>query len=210
MRKAWSNPILTVILILTVFFPLTLAAQEDGGDPEVEPDWDIYATELYGKGDQTFIISIGTVFPTVFTNKGKKIDPKFSPRVGGTGSLIYNYYLHSRLFLGGEISGMFINSRRKNTLFIIPLGARVGTQFIAGRFEFPINMSLGMAWHTYLDFAHYSFYMKAGGGAYFRATSSWSFGIAADWSWYPEWTGNKDYNIHGNFVNTMISARYHF
>jgi len=210
MHIARSNLVLAIILILTACFPLTLAAQEDGDDPDVEPDWELYTADLYSRGDQTFLISLGTTFPTVFVNKGEVIDPKFNPRVGGTGSLIYSYYLHSRFFLGGELSGMFINTRRKNNLFIIPLGVRVGTQFIVWRFEFPINLSLGMAWHTYLDFAHYGFYMKFGAGAYFRATSSWSFGISADWSWYPEWTSVKNHNVNGNFVNTMISARYHF
>jgi len=210
MQKNESNIVLAIILILMTFFIGQLAAQEDGSDPAVEPDWEFYSTDLYVRGDQTFIISLGTVFPAVFYQGKTKLEMNFSPPVGGTGSLIYNYYLHSRLFIGGEISGLFIKTRQKNNLFIIPLGARVGTQFIAGRFEFPLNLSLGMAWHTYLDYSHYGFYMRFGASAYFRIKPEWSFGLTADWSWYPEWTNKKSTNVNGNFVNTMITARYHF
>ena len=210
MHKIGPNAILAIILILTGF-PVMLAAQESGDDPAVEPDWDVYSTDLYVAGDQTFIISLGTVFPALFyNNKGDSQNMQFTPPVGGTGTLIYNYYLHSKFFLGGEISGLFINTIVGKTLFIVPLGVRAGTQFLLGRFEFPVTLSLGMTWHTYINKAYYGFFAKAGAAAYFRATSEWSFGITAEWSWYPEWTDKASHNVDGHFVNTMISARYHF
>ena len=96
-----SVTVWAVILILTTGIPFALSAQED--DPAVEPDWIDYHSDLYVAGDQTFIINLGTVFPIVFyhTNDNEKfkiktgdiIDMKFSTPVGGTGSLVYNYYL---------------------------------------------------------------------------------------------------------------------
>ena len=218
-----SSVVWALFLILITGFPIMLSAQDD--DPSVEPDWIDYQTELYVAGDQTFIITLGTVFPAVFyhTNDnpkegikiGDSADMKFTPSVGGTGSLVYNYYLSSFLFLGGEVSGMFISTLRQNSLFIVPLGVRVGTQFLAGRFEFPIALGLGMAWHTYLDFGYYGFYAKAEMAAFFRATSEWSFGITANWSWLPQWSKNPksglyENTIDGHYVYTLLSARYHF
>ena len=207
MYKAGASSVCAVILILFTVFPAVLAAQENNDDPAVEPDWEVYVTDLYVAGDQTFIISLGTVFPTVFYDNEGIIDHQLTPPVGGTLALGYNYYLHPRFFLGGEVSGMIIYTLRQNPLFIVPLGVKLGTQFIAGRFEFPIHLSLGMIWHTYLDLGYYGFYMNTGAAAFFRATNDWSFGLTAQWCWYPEWSKHP---VDGHFVYTMLSARYHF
>ncbi|MCL2175205.1 MAG: hypothetical protein FWB73_04075 [Treponema sp.] len=210
-------PVYVLFFLFLMFFPILLSAQEDddspgtGEDPSIESDWydDLY-TDLYVKGDQVFTISLGTVFPAIFGDNKGLIDPKFTPPVGGVGSLSYNYYINSRLFVGGELSGFFIHTLRGNTLFVVPVGARIGTQFIAGRFEFPLIFSLGMTWHTYRDYGYYGFYMKMGAGAYFRPMHDWSFGLTANWGWYPQWAKNRDHSVDGSFVDIMLSARYHF
>jgi hypothetical protein len=204
MRKAFA-----LILLLLIGLPILLFAQEDD-NPAVEPDWEIYTADVYTRGDQTFNISLGTVFPTVFVNQGKKIPHNFKPPVGGTGSLSYNYFLYSLIFVGGEVGGLFMSTIGENTIFIIPLGARGGYQFIYERFEFPLSLSLGMTWHRYLNLAHYSFYMKGGGSAYFRFNTDWSFGLNTYWIWLPEWTGDRKTNVDGNIIELTLSARYHF
>jgi hypothetical protein len=189
------------------------AAQQNSDTPSDSPfeiERDEYVYELYARGDQTFVISLGTVFPAVFFHEGKVLDLDFRPPVGGSGSLMYNYYFGSRFFLGGELSGLFIHSIN-HTLFIVPLGLRVGTQFIAGRFEFPLAFTLGMCWHTYLDASYYGLYMKGGASVYYRATHEWSFGLSTDWGWFPQWVVGEDKNtVYGNFIYLMLSARYHF
>jgi len=196
-----------LILFLGLFVPLF--AQEDS-DPAIEPDWDNYTNELYAKGDQTFSFSLGVGFPIAFINKGEVIDHKITPPIGGTGALSYIYYLNSRLFTGGELSLLFLPTVAENTVFITSLGARVGTQFILGKFEFPISLALGATLQTYLDFGYFGFYMKGGGCVYFRATHEWSFGLASNFCWYPQWTNEPAKNIDGLFVDLSIIARYHF
>jgi hypothetical protein len=179
------------------------ADQDDG-------EFSVYQTDLPSIGDQTFNISLGTVFPAVFINNGSTIDHNFSPPVGGTGSLSYNFFLGPHLNIGAEIGGLFISTIGLNTAFFIPLGANIAYQFVFKRFEFPVGLGLGMIWHRYLDLAYYGFYMKATGSAYFRFNEDWSFGLTTGWSWYPEWTDESSKDVHGNFVNLMLSARYHF
>jgi len=206
-----ANPVFTgaVMLILLICLPVYLAAQDD--DPDVETDWDVLDSNLYVAGDQTFVICIGVTFPTLFLNSDGKPNPnKFNPQVGGSGSLNYNYYLSPYFFLGGEISGFFAHTIARNALFIIPLGLKIGTQFILGRFEFPITMTVGMSWHTYINKVYYGMYAKGGLSAYFRATTDWSFGIASEWAWFPEWTDDPKKRVDGNFVHLMLTARYHF
>ncbi|MCL2065994.1 MAG: hypothetical protein FWG99_00820 [Treponema sp.] len=209
MRKAGA-------FFILLFFGLGLLyAQEEDDEPDyVDPpiisDWDIYVPELYTYGDQAFIITLGLIFPTVFVNDGKVIDHNFSPPVGGTGSLSYNFFLSPNIFLGGEISGMFNSTLGNNTVFMIPLGVRMGYQFILWRFEFPLTMTLGINWHRYLNLGYFGFYMKGGGSVYFRLRPEWSIGVNANWCWFPEWTEDRSKNVDGNIMELTFSVRYHF
>jgi hypothetical protein len=198
-------------LFFILFFGLSvLLFAQDDSEPEVEPDWEDYRYELYTKGDKTFSISLGVGFPIAFINNGEKIKHNINPPIGGTGLLSYIYYLNSKFFTGGELGLLFLPTIGENTVFISSLGARLGSQFILGRFEFPFFLSLGMTLQTYLDFGYFGYYMKGGLCAYFRATHEWSFGLASNFCWYPQWTNELAKNVDGLFVDLSIIARYHF
>ncbi|MDR1839938.1 MAG: hypothetical protein LBQ93_10200 [Treponema sp.] len=205
MRKAR-----TIVLLLLIGLPTLLAAQDEYEDPNINSDWDYYYYDAVSRGDQTFIISLGTIFPIAFYNVGKKIDHKFDPAIGGTGSLAYNYYLFPKIFIGAEFGGLFIRTLGDNTLFNIFLGARGGYQFNIWRLEFPLTGVVGMVWHRYLDQGHYGLYLKGGGAAFFRASSRWSFGVSTNWYWLPQWTKDKSQTVYGNMVDITLCARYHF
>ena len=196
-----------LILILFAGLPLLLAAQEDN-EPEI--DWENIPYDLFARGDRTLLISLGVAFPTVFLSNGKTIEHQIDPPVGGTGSLAINYFIMPKLTVGGELGGMFLPTLAGNTLYMIYLGGRVGTQFVAGRFEFPVGISAGMAWQTYLDLGYFGVYLRATGSAFFRATVNWAFGLTSSWFMFPEWTSDTKKNVYGNFVDFTLSARYHF
>jgi len=204
MRKAGAF----LLLLLMGLSPLF--AQERDDDPEVEPDWGDYTSDMYVAGDQTIVISLGTIFPAVFVKNGNIIDHQFTPPVGGVGFLSYNYYITSNFFVGAELRGLFLFTIAGNAFFSPQIGANAGYQFNIWKLEFPIAAGLGMAWHNYLNFGYYGLYLKASAGAYFRATTSWSFGLVANWEWLPEWTNDKTQNVDGNVWDIMLSARYHF
>ena len=197
-----------ILLLLTGLSPLF--AQEEGDDPSAEIDWGDYTSELYTRGDQIITISLGTIFPTVFLNNGNVIDHNFTPPVGGTGSIAFTYFLSSHFFIGAEIGGMFLFTLAGNTFGSPHLSVKAGYQFNIWKLEFPISASVGMAWHNYLSHGYYGFYMKGSAAAFFRAAPQWSFGLIVNWEWLPEWTSEKSKNVDGNFVSTMIAARYHF
>jgi hypothetical protein len=198
------------LILLLMCIPVLVYAQEEGDDPSVEDDWEIYEMDLYTRGDQTFIISIGTVFPAVFLNNGKIIDHNFTPPVGGIGSLSYNYYLGSNIFLGAEFGFFFNSTLGRNVAYFIPLGVRGGYQFNVLRFEFPLAVTLGVIWHNYLNLGYFGMYVKGGGAAFYRYNANWSFGLTANWCWLPQWTREVRKNVDGNIVELMLSARYHF
>jgi hypothetical protein len=200
---------LSLFLLLFLGLSVMLSAQENS-EPEVEPDWENYMNELYVRGDQTFSISLGVGFPIAFINNGEVIDHKIEPPIGGTGSLCYLYYLGPYLFLGGDLSILFLPTIGKNTVYITSPGVKIGTQFILGRFEFPFSLVFGSTFQTYLDFGYIGFFMKGGACAFFRATREWSFGLMSNACWFPQWTNEPEKNVDGFFVDLSLIARFHF
>jgi hypothetical protein len=186
---------------------------DDGG--QTEPDINIYIPDKYTRGDQTVTISLGTIFPAVFTNNGQVITHNITPPVGGALSLAYSYFLGPHLFLGVEVEFMTLFTLSKSALFIIPIGVRAGWQFVLRRFEFPQFVSIGIAPQRYLDFGYFGMYIRGTTSAYFRYNPNWSFGLSANWGWFPQWpkedgkrVPGKDIDAH--IIGVSLTARYHF
>lgn len=188
----------------------------DGDDDGSQgDDWGKYIPDMYSKGDKTFTVSAGTIFPVVFYNNGKVINHNFNPPVGGVGTLAYSHFLGSHLFLGGEVGFKFNYTLGQNTVFLFLIGLRAGWQFVFGRFEFPIYAVIGMSPQRYLNYGYFGMYLKGAGAAYYRFNPNWSFGINADWSWYPQWPMENGVRVpkkdmYGNIAGITLSARYHF
>ena len=212
MRKLWFLFLLTLIL----FSALHLYAQEneDGEDegepvsPPIDTDWGEFPSTLNTRGDKTFVISLGVIIPAVFTGKGIE-NNKHNLSVGGTGSLSYNYFINPYVFIGAELSGMFVGTIGGNMLYIVPFGAVLGYQFVFGRFELPISLMIGGAPQTYIEKNYFGFFFKPGVSGYFRFDSDWSFGINTLWWMVPQWPKDGR-NVLGNLLQITVSARYHF
>ena len=201
---------LTLFLILPIS---GLFAQEE--DPPEPPPIDIEwfeETTLYSRGDRTFTISLGTIFPTVFWGDIERDQHNLSS-VGGTGSLAFNYFLTPHIFIGGELSGMFLSTRGQNMLYIIPFGFRIGYQFVHRRFEFPISVMVGGAPQMRLEDRYFGLIIKPGASAFWRFNADWSFGLNAVWWFVPQWPSPQHgirHNAYGNFMVVTLAARYHF
>jgi len=186
---------------------------EDSNYPEdipIESDWDEYVSDLYSQGDQTINVSPGVNFPIFFFNNGKKIPHHIDPPVGGILSLSYNYFLGAHYFLGIGIGFYFDHTLGQNTLFLIPIGLRTGWQFVLRRFEFPLDVAGGVIFHRYMDNSYTGFFLKGGASAYFRFNPDWSFGLCADWNWFPQRPNKRSENVDAHFIGLTLSARYHF
>ncbi|MDR1108586.1 MAG: hypothetical protein LBL19_06080 [Spirochaetaceae bacterium] len=198
----------------TLFFAgliFCTAAQEQETEteepqPPLDSEWTFVNPSLYAKGDKTFRISLGPVFPVVFFDKGGVIENRIKA-VGGTGSLEFSYFLTPNLFVGGELGLMFSGTRGENMLFIVPMGGKIGYQFILDRFEFPLSFMLGMAPQQYLDFNYLGLFLKPEASAFWRFNPSWSFGLTTGWWFVPQWSSHT---VIGNFIGLTLSARYHF
>ncbi|GHV74011.1 hypothetical protein AGMMS49940_13130 [Spirochaetia bacterium] len=204
------------VLLLGVWILFPLGAQEgDGGGDQlpIDTEWPDRVLDVYSRGDKMFGISLGPLFPLLFIGESGILDNKAGP-VGGTLSLSYSYFLTSHLFVGGELQGMFAPTKGKNVLFIVPIGVRVGYQFILGRFEIPLAFMIGFAPQKYLEQGYIGLFMKPSASLFWRFNPDWSFGLNTEWWWVPQWPDRDrfgtSHDVYGNFLEVSLSARYHF
>jgi len=207
--KTW---VFFLMLLLILAVPGLFSQEAERPEaPPIESEWIDYDTTLYSRGDKTFIITLGMIFPTYFG--GAIEDNKHGLSMGGTGTLSFNYFLTPNFYLGGEISGMFAGTRGDNMLFIVPFGIRLGYQFVYRRFEFPLNLMIGAAPQKKLDEGYFGPILKPGASVFWRFNPDWSFGLNTFWWFIPQWPKPQDgvrYNVYGNFLELTLSARYHF
>jgi hypothetical protein len=209
MTAAKARIFFLAMLPVVLLFPLAAQDFEEGeGGPDlpIEADWPDVMPDLYSRGDKIFGISIGPILPMVFIHEDGGIK-EGNISVGGGGSLAYTYFLNGHLFLGGELGGMFAFTKAENALFIVPIGLRLGYQFILGSFEFPLSLMVGFAPQSYLEKNFFGLFVKPSASAFWRFSPDWSFGLNAAWWWVPQWA---DRTVHGNFLELSITARYHF
>jgi len=202
------------VFSIFLFFSLLLWGQllfaQDGSFPEDEfPDlpWEDIFISPYAAGDRTFTITLGVLFPTIFA--GDIENNRHGLRLGGAGSLAFNYFLSPNIFIGGELTGSFTGTRGGNMLYIVPFGPRIGYQFLFNRFEFPVSLMIGGAGQRYLERGYFGLIVKPGASAFWRLNPDWSFGLNTAWWFLPQWPRNS-HNVYGNFFELTMSARYHF
>ena len=199
--------------------------EEDGREENInedegmhEDDWSKYVPELYSRGDKTFTIALGVMFPALFlNNEGDPIkEHNFKPPIGGSlGPLAYAYFFNAHFFLGGEVAFYFSYTLGKNIVYFIPIGVRAGWQFVIHRFEIPLSVTIGVIPERYLNHSYLGMFVKGEVSVYFRFSPDWSFGLNTSWNWYPQWPKeNGEYkperNIYANIIGLTLAARYHF
>ena len=200
--------ILSLIMIMFCILSLvSLSAQEEDPDsPHIDSDWYDYYEPPYARGDRTFNISMGILIPAYFSGIDNN---SHGLSIGGVGTLSYNYFLSSNIFLGAEISGSFSGTRGGNMLYLIPFGARAGYQFYFRQIEIPISITIGASTQRYVNNDYFGLILKPGISAYYRYNMDWSFGLNTNWWVLPQWPRNGN-NVVGNFFELTLSARYHF
>jgi hypothetical protein len=211
MRKAFAF-VFFAAFCMAPLMAQNLEEEEPSEEPPIGSDWVEFMPTLYSRGDQTLGISVGVIFPAFFVGANGVIDNNFDPKVGGTGSIAYTYFLSSHWYVGGEVGGMFAFTLGRNVFSLVPFGVRAGYQFMAGRFEFPLGLMIGGAGQKYLSEEDYfGLIVKPSASVFFRASSDFSFGLNAQWWWVPQWPkDNWDKRTDGNFIELTLSVRYHF
>lgn len=193
------------VLFCVLFLSAGFAFAQDA-DAYLEDEYDEYddgyVYENNGNGDQFLKIGLMPLFPLSFDDK---------LYVGGAAELGYYRFLNKYLALGGELSASFNVTIGGNALTMVPITFGVLYQPSIGQFEFPINLSVGIAYATAQNSGYFpGFAMNFETGAFYRFGEMWSFGLLGKFMWLPQWFADPSKNADGLFAGAVLCARYHF
>lgn len=190
----------------------------DGGDEYVEGDiGGFYNVNL--PGDQFIRLNLGLTFPMNFPGvPGLFVSNATDPAraklyIGGQGSIGYNYFLTESIAIGFDVAFGFNVSVEEKIFNYVPFMFVATYQPVVWRFEFPLTLGVGFAWHQYGGQNYFpALALKAEAAAMFRITESWSAGLGASYLVSPEFPWNEPNGIMkwGQFLTVSASARYHF
>ncbi len=195
--KRFISILSTVLLLSSAIFA------DDSFEDDEEYD-DGYVYEQNGAGDQFLKVDLGANFPLNFNGK---------IYVGAAASVGYYYFLNEFIALGGDAIIGYNLSIGKKSLITVPVTFGVMAQPYIGKFEFPLFLNVGFASTTCQTLTYFpSLAIKFTGGAFYRYSESWSFGLSTHTTWLPQWkTGaEKDKSDQGFFTTLGLSVRYHF
>lgn len=163
------------------------------------------------RGDQTLRMSMALSFPlsfgNPFTDDGKM-------KLGGIASLGYHYFLTPEISVGGDATFGFNVTLSGNIFNCVPILATVTYTPHFKNFEFPITLGVGFAWEMYNGRTYWpGLAIKPQAGVQYRITPSWAVGGEISYLWLPQfnaiWHKGQE-NLHCQFANIEVSARYYF
>ena len=175
---------------------------------------DDFEGQLYGRGDQTFIIRAGLFWPLFFMSTNGTVSST-NLSLGGVGAIEWSGFLNSNIALGGELSGMFAFSPNDRVLYMIPITFKMTYYFRKHPFEFPVYCGAGINFTTLGDSFHADFILKPGASIIWNLNSEWAFGFNAVYWWVPQiYSGRgmvpSEHTMFGSFLETTLSAMFRF
>ena len=193
--------ILSAILLLSA----AVFADDYYDDEDIYDDGYVY--EQNGEGDQFLKIDLGANFPLNFGSQLK---------IGGLVSIGYYRFLNQYLAVGGDLVIGYNVSIGNKPLFEVPVAFGVMYQPYVGKFEFPLMLNIGFATLSCQSMTYFpAFSAKFTGGAYYRYSDAWSFGLTSTTYCIPQlFLLDKDTRGHkpdnAIFTSAGLSVRYHF
>jgi len=190
--------------------PVVAQQQEEPATP-AQPGDEFVPT--YGLGDQLLSLNLGMLFPLFYTGGSDGLQDA-NLTLGGTGHLMWSSFLSNNLAVGGEFGGMFAFTPNRNTLFMIPLAARVSYFLRSYPFEFPLTLSAGMNFSRFRDNFKVDPIVIPGAGFYWNYNTEWAFGLDLRYWWVPQiYSGPEppsEDTRFGNFLASTFSVLYRF
>lgn len=206
-----SRPFSTACALLLAFFSVAAVSAQDAPEPGEDPEGDFVPT--YTLGDQLLSLNVGMLFPLFYTG-GPDGRQDANLTLGGTGHLSWSSFLNNNLAVGGEFGGMFAFTPNRNTLFMIPLAARVSYFLRAYPFEFPLTLAAGVNFSRFRESFKIDPIVIPGAGFYWNYSTEWAFGIDLRYWWVPQiYRGPEppsEDTRFGNFLGTTLAVLYRF
>ncbi|MBN1699826.1 MAG: hypothetical protein JW881_20085 [Spirochaetales bacterium] len=192
------------ILLLLVFILIMMQTFVYGKEESV------IALPGHELGDQTFSLTVGLFIPLFFQDfTGEYLSANST--LGTAGHLQWSAYINSSVRLGLEFGGALSFDPNMKIYLMMPIAAKASYIFNVSRFEFPINLAIGVNILKYGDDrTNTVFLVKPGASVYWRFDANFSFGIDCAWWWNLEFPVGEDPAIMANFLTISPSLFYHF
>jgi hypothetical protein len=205
-----------------LFLPLAgLAAQAEapaspGADAPTpsQPKAEEAPVSPFLPGEQTIGLSAGLQLPAfLLPESGGGVGNL--GKLGGSFSFSYQYFVARGLALGGNIGGSYNGTIGGNSMYVVPLGFTTAYWWTKLPFEFSVLGEAGafLMRYKYTDGSTGMIdpFLKAGGAAYWRATSSWSLGLQTYLWFVPEihYGSYADLSQFAGLVETSLAVVYH-
>ncbi len=162
-------------------------------------------------GEQMIGLSAGLQIPAFLSTLAFEEAGVSHLNLGASFSFSYQYFVARGLSIGGNFAGAFNGTIGGSSVFTAPLGFTTSYWWTKLPFEFTVLGEAGGYLTRYLSNGIIGPFLKAGGGAYWRATPSWSLGLQAYLWFVPElhYGDYTDLDRLAGFVETSIAAVYH-
>jgi hypothetical protein len=187
------------------------------GIPLFAADAQAPATSQYGLGDQTLSVNAGLFVPLFLLpsdvwflagSGGSGTAPHLS--LGVVGSLSWAMYVAPQIRVGAELGGAASFSPNGNALLMLPILAKASYVFSFYPFEIPLTLGVGMNIVKYVDQSTIDLLVRPGASFYWIFNSSWSFGLNFNYWFDMQFAANPADSRIGNFLETSLSALYHY
>jgi hypothetical protein len=166
----------------------------------------------YTLGDQTMSINAGLFIPLFLLPTGTVLLAGSPPHLslGGVGSLSWAAYVAPRIRIGAEIGGSFTFDPNLNALLMLPIMVKATYVFSLYPFEIPVTLATGMNILSYVDQHYIDYVLRPGASFYYIFNSSWSFGVNLNYWIDMQFSSKAGQSRTGNFLETSLSALYHY
>jgi len=189
--------------------PLAVFSQDAEAPSEIPTVAEETNSNPFLRGDQTLQLNAGFQIPLfLLPETGYGVD---NLKLGGAFSFSYQYFLSRGFAVGGALTGSFNNTIGDQTVFIAPLGVTAAYWWSSMPLEFCVQGELGGYYMRYNKKGMFGPFAKAGGGAFWRISNSWSLGLQSFLWFVPEIHVGEyaDLTQYSGFIETSIAAVYH-
>ncbi len=192
----------SLVCVIVVLFACTPLFAADTGN----------APSQYTLGDQTMSINAGLFIPLFLLPTGTVLLAGSPPHLslGGVGTLSWAAYVAPRIRIGAEIGGSFTFDPNMNALLMLPIMVKGTYVFSFYPFEIPVTIATGMNIISYVDQHYIDFVVRPGASLYYIFNSSWSFGMNFNYWIDMQFSSTAGQSRTGNFLETSLSALYHY
>ncbi len=170
------------------------------------------APSQYTLGDQTMSINAGLFIPLFLLPTGTVLLAGSPPHLslGGVGSLSWAAYIAPQVRIGAEIGGSFTFDPNLNALLMLPIMVKATYVFSLYPFEIPVTVATGMNILSYVDQHYIDYVIRPGASLYYIFNASWSFGVNLNYWIDMQFSSKAGQSRIGNFLETSLSALYHY